>query len=76
MGEGPFTFRVTDAAGRMNEGTDIPLSDNREKSGKSQLPPCARQQPKARPTVDRVGFRCQAPSFSGLALFQRPHESP
>ncbi|XXT16822.1 expansin EXLX1 family cellulose-binding protein [Sorangium sp. So ce429] len=75
MGEGPFTFRMTDAAGRMIEDTDIPLSDNREKSGKSQFPPCTRQQPKARPTVDRVGFRCQAPRSSGLALFQRPHES-
>jgi expansin (peptidoglycan-binding protein) len=41
MGEGPYTLRVTDVLGQELEDTGIPLLDNGEAPGASQLPECS-----------------------------------
>ncbi|WP_218920120.1 expansin EXLX1 family cellulose-binding protein [Chondromyces crocatus] len=40
MGEGPFTFRVTDTLGNVIEDEGIPLRDDGESPGTSQFPAC------------------------------------
>lgn len=40
MGDGPFTFRVTDVVGNVIEDSGVPLGDNVEAPGASQFPAC------------------------------------
>lgn len=40
MGEGPFTFRITDVLGNTIEDSDIPLLDDADAPGAGQLPAC------------------------------------
>jgi expansin (peptidoglycan-binding protein) len=40
LGEGPFTFRVTDVHGNVIEDSGIPLLDDADAPGASQLPAC------------------------------------
>ncbi|EYF00155.1 Rare lipoprotein A [Chondromyces apiculatus DSM 436] len=41
LGEGPFTFRVTDTLGNVIEDAGIPLLDNAEAPGAAQFPACS-----------------------------------
>ncbi|RLB52528.1 MAG: hypothetical protein DRJ42_14645 [Deltaproteobacteria bacterium] len=40
MGEGPFTFRITDVHGSVISDTDIPLLDDADAPGTVQFPAC------------------------------------
>jgi len=40
MGDGPYTFRVTDVVGNVLEDSNIPLGDNVDAPGASQFPAC------------------------------------
>lgn len=40
MGEGPFSFRVTDVLGSVLEDSGIPLLDDADAAGSSQFAPC------------------------------------
>lgn len=40
MGEGPYTFRVTDVHGQVLEDTDVPFAENGEVAGAAQFPAC------------------------------------
>ena len=41
MGEGPYTFRVTDVLGQVLEDSGIPFIDSGDAPGAAQLPACA-----------------------------------
>ena len=41
MGEGPYTFRLTDARGQMIEDSAIRLAEGQDVAGQAQFPPCA-----------------------------------
>ncbi len=40
MGDGPFTFRVTDVLGNVVEDSDVPLLDDADAPGGDQFPTC------------------------------------
>lgn len=40
MGDGPYTFRVTDTQGHVVEDSGIPLKDNDDVASKAQFPAC------------------------------------
>jgi len=41
MGEGPYTFRLTDVLGQVIEDSGIPFVDSGDAPSAAQLPACA-----------------------------------